>query len=555
MKIVDPRLFRYSRNSRGLFFILTTIAIALAVLTILQGFLLAEIIVSLFQRRKSPDQLATHIIALALVVIARSVLQIITEVIATRISSKITNELRELVFSSLFQEDSRLSIRNKAGAMSTLLTSGIAALNPYFSKFVPQLSIAMFVPFLVGVVVAIADPISGLIVLCTLPLIPLFGILIGRYTEISMHKKWEMLQVLSNHLFDLLSGMVSLKVFGRAKYQTEKLESSGEQYRKETMTVLKISFLSSFALELIATLSVALIAVSIGIRLIDGKTTLLSGLFVLILAPEAYWPIRNVAAYFHAASDGAAAASEIFEVLDVESHEQKIEIKETMLTGAIQEISWNNLEIEYAERTQIIIPAGSARKGEILALTGPSGIGKSSFFKNLLGFHNLSSGEIFVSNTDGNVINLSSISISSWRERCSWVPQDPTFPTGTIKEMFQRIKPIISEAEIWRILRASGMRRSELPAGLDSSLTDFTSGLSSGQIRRLATARALTKSGDVFLFDELTASTDEFSERELISLLRELKQSGKIVLVISHRNEVIKNADKVLDFTKIGAVK
>lgn len=551
MKIVDPRLFRYSRNSRGLFFILMATAIMLAVLTIFQGLLLAEIIVALFEKEQSPSQLATKILTLITVVIARSLLQFVTEVTASRMSSKITNELREQLFTSLFRENSRLSIRNQAGAMSTLLTNGIAALNPYFAKFVPQLSIAMFVPVLVGSVIAVTDPISGLIVICTLPLIPLFGILIGKYTEVSMRKKWETLQILSNHLLDVLSGLITLKIFGRAKYQTERLEASGEKYRKETMAVLKVSFLSSFALELIATLSVALIAVSIGIRLIDGKTSLLSGLFVLILAPEVYWPIRNVAAYFHSASDGVAAANGIFAVLEIDNREQSLDVTEASMGSGIEEIAWSRLEIKYPERSPVVIPSGSVRKGQILVLVGPSGVGKSTFFGNLLGFQNLDSGEIYVTNGLGTSKRLSDIPISKWRERCSWVPQSPTFPPGTIKEMFHSLKPLLSEADAWRILRTCGIRRGELPSGLDSQLTDFSSGISLGQVRRLATARALIKGGDVFLFDEPTASTDELSETDLVSLLHDLKQSGKLVLVISHRPAVIATADIVIDCARV----
>lgn len=523
-------------------------------LTIIQGLLLAEIIVSLFEKKQSPSQLGTNLIVLITIIIGRSFLQFTTEVIASKMSSKITNELREQAFSSLFREDSRLSIRNEAGSMSTLLTTGIAALHPYFAKFLPQLSIAILVPVLVGTAVGVTDPISGLIVIFTLPLIPLFGILIGKYTEVSMRKKWETLQTLSNHLLDLLSGMVTLKIFGRAKYQTGKLEASGEKYRKETMAVMKISFLSSFALELIATLSVALIAVSIGIRLIDGQSTLRSGLFVLILAPEVYWPIRNVAAYFHSASDGVAAANGIFAILEIENRQEDLDLSETSIAGGIAEISWSMLEIKYPERSSIVIPAGSVRSGEILVLTGPSGIGKSTFFGNLLGFQNYSNGEIRVTDSIGISRNLSEIPISKWRERCSWVPQSPTFPTGTIKEMFHNLKPLLSEGDAWRILRTSGIRRGELPSGLDSQLADFTAGISLGQARRLATARALIKGGEVFLFDEPTASTDELTENELISLLHELKLSGKLVLVISHRPAVIAAADFVIDCAHVRQV-
>jgi ATP-binding cassette subfamily C protein CydCD len=551
VKVIDPRLFRYSRNSRGMLFFSVFLAALIAISTILQAFVLARIIVTLFQEHLAPGQLIEWTIFLSIIIGTRSALLFLTEIISARMSSRIISELRENIFRALFKEDSRIALASRTGSTSNLLTNGLFALQPYFAKFVPQLFIASVVPLLVGVVIAVTDLVSGLIILFTVPLIPLFGILIGRYTDVAVRRKWETLQTLSNHLFDLLSGITSLRVFGRANAQRKKLEESGESYRKETLSVLRITFLSSLALELIATLSVAVIAVTIGIRLIDGKIALFQGMAILILAPEVYWPIRNVAAYFHSASDGAAAAEETFNLLHTHYASEIVQRESLPPSWKIENISWNELEIHFQDRNPIIIPPGIAKKGQVLAITGSSGTGKSSFFSNLLGFNSLAKGKISISDLDNRILDISSLKSEEWRSLCSWVPQNPGFPPGTIETMFRSIRPHLSEADAWRTLRDCGIKRSELPKGLNSEIGDFTSGLSVGQIRRLAVARALLKNGDVFLLDEPTASVDDLSERELISLINSLKLLGKIVVVISHRTEVVHAADQVLDFTPI----
>ena len=549
MKALDPRLFRYSRNSRGLLFFSVLLAVIIALSTIFQALLLAKIVVALFQDRAEPGQLTDLILFLSAAIVIRSVLLFLTEVFSSRMSSRIIGELRENIFRALFKERSSVAISDRTGSITNLLTSGLSALQPYFAKFVPQLFIASAVPFFVGLVIAFTDPISGLIIFFTVPLIPIFGILIGKFTDVAVKRKWETLQTLSNHLFDLLSGITSLKVFGRANQQGKKLEESGESYRKETLSVLKVTFLSSLALELIATLSVAVIAVTIGIRLIDGKMLLFPGLTVLILAPEVYWPIRNVASYFHSASDGAAAAEDIFNLLQNQNSPEIAKRESIPSSWKIKSISWSELEIHFQDRNPIIIPAGKAEKGEVLVITGPSGIGKSSLFSNLLGFNSLTKGQVRITDAYGSVLDISHVKLEEWRVLCSWVPQQPNFPPGTIENMLRSIRPHLTEADAWRTLRDCGIKRSELPKGLSSEIGDFTSGLSVGQLRRLAIARALLKDGDVFLLDEPTASIDDISELELISLVNHLKSIGKIIIVISHRSKVIESADRILEFT------
>ena len=240
-----------------------------------------------------------------------------------------------------------------------------------------------------------------LIVLCTLPLIPIFGILIGKFTAAATSKKWETLNLLGGYFLDLITGLTTLRVYGRHKLQNEKLQKTGDDYRHETMKVLRISFLSSLALELVATLSVALLAVTIGLRLVNGSISLSSGLLILIIAPEVYWPIRQVASYFHAASDGLEAFNKIYKILEKSEGLGNIEISEVL------GITWSQLTVNYPNRNQVIIPSGQLNTGEIHLLVGASGSGKSTLAQILMGFIKPNTGEILISTNQGSFsINL-----------------------------------------------------------------------------------------------------------------------------------------------------
>jgi len=543
VKPLDPRLLRYSRSSRGFLSLTVLIALVAAGLTIAQGFLLAKIIVAIFQKKQLFAGIKSFFIALIAVFICKALLAYFTEWLGTIASARIRNELRLKLISQAIAHDSRAVNTTGSAQLSILATAGINNLDGYFAKFIPQLFIASIVPALVGITIAIQDLQAGLIILLTIPLIPIFGIFIGRYTAAATKDRWQSLGILSGYFADLLKGLRTLKVYGRDKLQSKKLADVGDQYSAETMRVLKISFLSSLALELIATLSVALLAVSIGLRLVGGSISLSVGLFILICAPEVYWPIRQVATYFHAAADGVAAFDQIFGILDQVSPPQGQKIE------SISAVSWSDLTIEYPDRTTIHIPAGELRIQQFAALIGPSGSGKTTLSKVLMGFVQPTSGEVIFTTEKGN-LTQSEISSESLHRLISWLPQEPHFPVGTVRQALQISAPHTSDAQLIVALKDSGLEIRDLSSGLDTKVGYLQQGLSVGQLRKLALTRSILKKSPVLILDEPSASVDDLSEEIIAHLIQRESQAGRMVLMISHRPDLTIAADCVIDMAK-----
>ena len=530
MKPFDPRLLRYSRSSRGFLILSVAIAATGAALSITQAYLLANLITELFQHDRAIEDMRSTISTLLAVFLGKAVLGYISNFSAAKFSTRIKSELREGLIHKVIGGESDALHKLGPAELSLLLSRGINNLDGYFSKFLPQLFIAAIVPITVGIAIAHEDWKSGAIVLFTIPLIPLFGILIGRFTAAATQKKMETLGLLSGYFLDLLSGLPTLKVYNRSKLQTKKLGEIGDQYRKETMKVLRISFLSSLALELVATLSVALLAVAIGIRLVNGSMHLSSGLIVLILAPEVYWPIRQVSALFHAAEDGVAVSNQIFEILEAQP------INGTEIVSDIQAITWSELTVAYPNRATVTIPAGQLHIGKIHALVGPSGSGKSTLISILLGFTEITTGEITISTSAGD-IPFSSIEKNHWRSLVSWMPQDPHFASTTVGEIINKNTAALSDVSL---------DIKDLPNGLDTHIGALADAISVGQKRKLALARAFAKSSALLILDEPTASVDDISEEQINATLNREAQAGRIILVASHRPTMIAAASNTI---------
>ncbi|MFE6849958.1 thiol reductant ABC exporter subunit CydD [Streptomyces sp. NPDC057674] len=428
----------------------------------------------------------------------------------------------------------------KAGSLIALATRGVDALDDYFARYLPQLGLAVVVPVAVLARIVTEDWVSAAIIVVTLPLIPVFMILIGWYTQARMDRQWKLLSRLSGHFLDVVAGLPTLKIFGRAKAQAESIRAITSEYRRATMRTLRIAFLSSFALELLATLSVALVAVTIGMRLVHGELDLYTGLVILILAPEAYLPLRQVGAQFHAAAEGLAAAEEIFDVLE-----------EPVRDGAGSEVPESvRLELEgvtvrHAGRAEPSLDAMSltVEPGETVALVGPSGAGKSTLLDVVLGF---------AAPQEGGSVRVggrpfAALDLEAWRSRIAWVPQRPYLFAGTIAENVRLARPDASAEAVREALRDAGADGfvSGLPQGLDTPLGEDGAGLSAGQRQRLALARGFLADRPVLLLDEPTAALDGETEAGVVDAVRRLA-AGRTVLLVAHRPALLAVADRVV---------
>ncbi|MEU5210968.1 thiol reductant ABC exporter subunit CydD [Streptomyces sp. NPDC020742] len=546
MKPVDPRLLRYARATRGFLVAVVVLGLAGAGLVVGQAMLIAEIVVGAFQRGLGPGALATPLALLAAVSVGRGLVSWLTELAAHRAGAAVKSELRM----RLVERAARLgpgagsaadgrAAALRTGELATLATRGIDALDDYFSRYLPQLGLAVVVPAAVLARIVTGDWISALTIVLTLPLIPLFMVLIGWATQARMDRQWRLLGRLSGHFLDVVEGLPTLKVFGRAKAQAAAIRSITGAYRRATLRTLRIAFLSSFALELLSTISVALVAVGIGMRLVHGELDLSTGLMVLVLAPEAYLPLRQVGAQYHAAAEGLAAAEEVFAIL-----ETPLPTAGTAPAPEGTALAVEDLVVRYPGRAADSLPATSfaVRPGETVALVGPSGAGKSTLLSVLLGFTAPAEGRVLVDGRD-----LAAISPDSWRQRIAWVPQQPHLFAGTIAENVRLARPDAGPAAVRTALADAGALDfvEALPDGLETRLGEAGAGLSAGQRQRLALARAFLADRPILLLDEPTANLDGETEEAVVAAVRRLAE-GRTVLLVVHRPALLSVADRVV---------
>ncbi|MFF7967206.1 thiol reductant ABC exporter subunit CydD [Streptomyces sp. NPDC007903] len=538
MKPIDPRLLRYARATRSFLVAVVLLGGLGAGLVIAQAMLIAEVVVGAFQQGKSASDLVTPLALLAGVACGRALVSWLTELAAHKASAAVKSELRErLVERAAVLGPGWLS-GQRTGSLVTLATRGVDALDDYFSRYLPQMGLALVVPVAVLARIVTEDWVSAAIIVATLPLIPVFMMLIGWATQSRMDRQWSLLSRLSGHFLDVVAGLPTLKVFGRAKAQAESIRKITGEYRRATMRTLRIAFLSSFALELLATLSVALVAVTIGMRLVHGGMDLYIGLVILILAPEAYLPLRQVGAQYHAAAEGLAAAEEIFAVL-----ETPVPATGTAPVPA-GSVAFDSVTVRYPGRSADAVTdvSFSVEPGETVALIGPSGAGKSTLLSVLLGFVRPTEGQVRIGGAD-----LADLDLEEWRSKIAWVPQRPHLYAGTIAENVRLARPDADDTAVRRALADAGALEfvDALPAGADTVLGEDGAGLSAGQRQRLALARAFLAGRPVLLLDEPTAALDGATEADVVAAVRRLSV-GRTVLLVVHRPALLEVADRVV---------
>lgn len=538
----DPRLLSRARATRSFLVAAILVGFGQGLLIIGQAWFLADAITKIFLGREPLTAITNNVGWLVAIVAARAALTYAMEASAFGASARVKSQLRMAVVSkTMAVGPQRLSSSDTAG-LAQLTGRGIDALDAYFARYLPQLVLAVIVPLAIGVTILTQDILSAVIIALTLPLIPVFMVLIGLYTQSQVNRQWRTLSQLSGYFLDLIAGLPTLRIFGRAKAQAQQLQEVGDRYRQSTMRVLRVSFLSALALELLATLSVAIIAVSIGLRLVEGNMFLGTALFVLILAPEAYLPVRQVGMHFHAAAEGLGAADRLLTWLD--------EPVPAAGGGPAPDVRGSTIVLAgvsagYDDTEVLAGFSANLEPGRITALVGPSGAGKSTILRLLLHFLAPTQGRISLL-TEGDAVDQASINPDSWRSQIAWVPQNPVLLPGTVLSNVMLGAPTATAAQAAAALAAAGLTASELPAGYDSMITEGGSGVSVGQRRRIALARALLRDSPVVLLDEPTAALDPITERAVVTAVRSLRDSGAIVVVVAHRQALIDIADTVV---------
>jgi ABC-type transport system involved in cytochrome bd biosynthesis fused ATPase/permease subunit len=538
MKSADLRLLLQWSSSRRLILVAISAALTWSALIVVSALWLAKVIVSAIDLDPDTPKL---IIELAVIWFLRVSFNPIYEYWCSKTAAHIKREVRISVTQQLpnYQGTSR-------AYLSALLVKGLNHLDIYLGRFLPQLFISALTPSVIITTIFFLDPLSALICVLTLPLIPFFGALIGRYTADSVQKKWQSLGTLSKYFEDSLRGFITLKIFGRTQSQSERIGVMGDKYTAETMKVLKISFLSALALELAATISVAVIAVSIGLRLVDDHITFVSALGILILAPEVYFPMRNAASLFHASADGSQTLAELRQLqssANPETEQQKGDFH------AISRITWSDWLIEIPGRAKSYLPGNTVNRGEVFFIVGDSGIGKSTFALNLIGAN--FSADLRVG-SDQTLITPQLR--SAWQSQIGWVPQLPQLAPGSIRRQFQLVSTKISDFEIVEYLESVHLKIAELPNGLDSivgGLAEGSNSASGGQVRKVALARALASKPRVLVCDEPTADLDGQSADRVMSALRTCAQAGSIVICITHDLSAIGATDRTASFSTV----
>lgn len=546
MRPLDPRLLRYASAARWFLFGGAALGLAQTVTTVAFAWLLSQSITLALEGR-SLAELADTVGALAVVVIVRAVLVWLLEVAANRGAASVKNQLREQVLLRISRRGPDWLAGQQSARVSTVITTGLDALDNYFARYLPQLLLTAIATPIIVAVMLWQDLASGITVIIVLPLIPVFMILIGQATQGVQRQQWASLQRLSTGFLDLVGGLGTLKIYGRAARQSTRLADITEDYRTRTMKVLRISFLSGFALELAASLSVALVAVSIGLRLVDGSMALGVGLFILLLAPEAFLPIRQVGVQFHAAADGLAAAEDVFGILDdadnsdnsdnsdeADARPAASEEAEHPVTGSL-----DLTDVTVLRGTLPIVTRLSAsfQPGTLSVISGASGVGKSTLVAALQGF---------VPWTGTILLGGVPLHPGGKRDWLAWAGQRPGLFAGTIAENLALGESVISPDTARRALVRAGA--AELNP--ETRLGVQGQGLSGGQAQRVAVARAMyrteARNARVLVLDEPSSALDSDAENALITGLRQLSAEGRIVIVISHRPAFSAAADQTI---------
>lgn len=548
------RLLALARSSNLALTITIVLGFLGGLLTILQAWIFALIINDVFFNGLAREAVLGSLAALLGVVVLKAGTVWGSEVAANLVAQRVKSDLRERLVTHLAALGPAYTQSERTGELALSAIEGVENLEAYFSQYLPQLVLAASIPLSVLLLVFPLDPLSGLVFALTAPLVPFFMILIGRSGEALTSRQFETLRRLSAHFYDVLQGLTTLKALNQSRSQAGVIGEVSERYRDVTMQVLRVTFLSALALELLTTISTAIIAVEIGFRLLYRNMEFLPAFFILVLAPDFYLPLRLLGLRFHAGMNGVSAAKRIFEILDIPVVDARHSIIESRFVEAeyrVANIELSNISFTYPDRSLPALQDVTFHipTGQTTALVGASGAGKTTVANLLMRFIEPEGGVITVGG-----IPLSQIPADEWRRRIGWVPQNPYLFSDTIAANLRLAKPNAPESDLLRACERAGLLDfiRSLPNGLETLIGERGARLSGGQAQRLALARAFLKDAPLLLLDEPTSSLDPALEAELQASARELMQ-GRTTLVIAHRLATVYQADQivVLDAGKV----
>ncbi len=544
MRPFDPRLLRRIPAVRRHLAVLGLLGVAAAVLVIGQATALATVLATAAHGKLDTTALAWFVFAVAL----RAAHAWAQGAVAARAAATVKAELRGELLTAVGGAGPGWLSGQRAGEIATLTGRGLDGLDAYFTGYLPQLVLTATVPLAVLARLLFADWSSALIIAVTLPLIPVFGALLGWQAQAATQRQWRRLALLGGHFLDMVAGLPTLLAFGRARAQVEAVRQMADRHRAATMRTLRIAFLSGFVLELVSTVSVALVAVPIGLRLLDGGLALKTALLVLLLAPEAYLPLRTAGSKFHASMEGLTVLDHAFSLLE--------SAPATAGSGAEVRfpapIRFEDVTVEYDRTAALRDVTFEIKPGERIAVIGPSGAGKSTLLALLLGFVRPTSGRVLIGDVD-----LAEADMDQWRRQVAWVPQRPHLFAASLAENIRLGTPA-NDATGARVATATSTTVATavtaahldevveaLPDGLATMLGERGYGLSSGERQRVALARAFLRDAPLLLLDEPTARLDGASEELVVAATRRLAQ-GRTALLVAHRPALLTEVDRVL---------
>jgi ATP-binding cassette, subfamily C, bacterial CydD len=555
---VDKRLFTYIQHMRLYIIALGGLSVLAAILIVLQAHFITTIINGVFLAKQALPQVMTLFLLLLLMISVRASLFWFNEILANKTATRAKNTLRNRLFKHLLALGPIFVKGERSGELVNTVTDGVETLDAYFSQVLPQICATAIIPATILVVVFANDLLSGIVLLVTLPILPIFMILIGKQAEAATQKRWQQLGQMSAHFLDVLQGATVLRLFGRNQQQKETIRRISDRYGDTTLQVLRIAFLSSLVMEMGATISTAIIAVEIGLRLLYGQMPFSSAFFILLLTPEYYQPLRALGPQFHASMSSAAGAKRIFDILDTPADNRREgacplpsrpsqPIDSQTQPTIEQSLAFHDVHYTYHDPEGQVHPAlqgvsFAIQAGQKVALVGPSGSGKTTVANLLLRFIEPQQGSI---TADG--VAIETFTAQDWRKLVAWQPQNPYLFNTTVAENIRMGRADATMDEVIAAARNANIHDfiQTLPQGYDTPIGERGARFSGGQAQRLSLARAFLKDAPLLILDEATSTLDIETEAHVLAALNTLIQ-GRMVLIIAHRLNTIRAADQIL---------